>query len=533
MNTKFTFRRVPLLIAFLLLAVAVTGETYAQTIDDALRFSQRFPSTGARMTGMAGAGNITGIADYAALFGNPAGLGYFQKSMVAGSFYTISSADESFFQVPNFSNPLNHDIRNTGLGNLAYIAKAPTTRGSLVFGASYNQINSFTRELMFSGENANNSITDYFMPLPGEFEIRSENGDYVPHFFRDLSFIAYQTFAIDIEPSLLDAYLNNEIDNPFLPAVTRGVVGQQGRVSEDGSMKEVNFGAAVEAAQNVMAGLSVNLSFGSYDFSRVFEETDIQNANDGISEDANGILTVPFDQLNFIETFNSDLVGVNARAGISTQLPMGLRLGLLLETPTYFSVSEDYSTMLDVFFDNGEFYSYGTEFEDDAGTGSYEYEILTPWRFGAGLAYTMSGLTASLEAEFVDWSQLELDSNDDPAYFDQLNRDIRDFYQGVVNTRIGIEYQIGGLLLRTGLAIQPDPRDYDLFSVEDPGIDRTRTFFAAGVGYRFANQFQIDFGWMQERFEDQYLPYTEVDGAPWVDEEIVRNRVSAGIRVFF
>lgn len=537
MNRYISTRKYSSAFILVLLAAAFTWamDARAQTGEDALRFTERSPAVGARMIGMAGAGLTAGIADQSALLYNPAGLGYFAKSMVSGALTTIDTRDESLFSVPGFSNMTDENIRDTRLANLAYIAKAPTTRGSLVFGATFNQVNSFARDLSFEGDNASSTITQYFMPLPDEFEFDLDGGEYVPVFFRDLSFIAYETFAIDVEPSLRDAYLEGDVDVPFLPAVTRGTMFQMGDVTEEGTMNEVSFGGAVEAARGVMTGASVNLAFGRYRFNRLFVEDDVNDANNGVDRDSEGFVTVPFEYLEFGERFETDLIGVNARAGLSADLSSGLRLGLNIETPTFYAVNEEYSTTLDVFF-TGESYSYGRDADDDAGAGSYEYEILTPWRLGAGLTYTIAGLTAAVDAEFIDWTQLELrsSSEEDDAYFDEVNRDIRDLFRGVVNTRFGLEYALGDLTLRTGIAVYPDPRDYETTKADNTEFDRTKTYFSAGIGYRFAEQLQIDFGWMQQRFEDQYLPYSGTAGAaPIVDEDVVRNRFTVGLSVFF
>jgi long-subunit fatty acid transport protein len=511
-----------LMLAALVVALSPAFLVQAQTGDDALRFAQRFPATGARMMGLGGAG-IAGIADYTALLSNPAGLAYYQHSMVGGSLNTLSTMDQALFRASTFRGSFDNDVRRTGISNLAYIARAPTTRGSLVFGAAYNQVNTFERELVFEGENPSNSITDFFMPLPGEFTIDVENGNYVPFFDRPISHIAYETWAIDFDAAAYEA--GEQV--PFFPAVARGTMLQTGRVTEGGSMREASFGGAVEGVQNLMMGLSVNLAFGTYRFDRVFEEDDFQNANDGRPG------TVDFDWLRLTEGFESSLVGINVRAGFSSEVTPGIRLGLMLETPTYYSVKENYDTLLETLFDNGDTFVYGDSQGEDAGSGVFEYQVLTPWRLGVGGAFSTGALTLSGDAEFVDWTQLEMRSSDDRRYFNDVNRSIRDNFQAVVNARVGAEYRLGDLALRGGFAYQPDARDSGNLRLTEERVDRSRTFFSAGVGYRFAQQLQVDFGWMQERFDDRYLPYTEVADAPIVDESVVRNRFAVGMRIFF
>jgi len=74
MNAKIQAGSLVRLALVLVVAAGLAPEATAQTPEDAVRFTQRSPATGARMMGLAGAG-IGGVADYSALFINPAGLG--------------------------------------------------------------------------------------------------------------------------------------------------------------------------------------------------------------------------------------------------------------------------------------------------------------------------------------------------------------------------------------------------------------------------------------------------------------------------
>lgn len=511
-------RLAALVVALGLLAPAAR----AQTGEDALRFSQRFPAVGARMVGLGGAG-VAGVADAAALYLNPAGLAYFGTSEVSGALSAFGTNDQTRFYSPGFGpSPMDRDIRDTRLGNLSYVYRAPTVRGSFVVAAAFNQVNAFDRNFAFAGQNNANSITDSFLPYADEYEVKQDNKGYYPAFFNDVPELAYNAGAIEF--LFENVGTNNEL---FYQAVAPGTsIDQQGDVLEEGRMRELNLGGAVEAARGVMVGLSANLVFGSYRFDSRYEEVDARNEN--TANDYEVILDDGsrrgFDRLLYRSGFESDLTGFNLRGGFSSEVAGGVRVGLSLETPTFYSVNEDYFSELKTTFDEGAALSADSR-------GNFEYRITTPWRLGGGVAYDAGGFLLSADVEYIDWSQLELDA--DREDFTETNRSIRDNLAPVYNARLGGEYRMGNLALRGGLAFQPDPRTYDL-DFEEGRTDRARTFYSLGVGYQFAEQFALDLGWMQEQFNDLYRPYGDVSTEPpAVEEKVVRNRLTVGVRVAF
>ena len=277
-------------------------------------------------------------------------------------------------------------------------------------------------------------------------------------------------------------------------------IEQSSDVFQEGRMKDFSFGGAFEAARGVMVGASLNFNVGSYEFQSLFDEFDINNEN---TEDLYIVLDGDtelrgFDLVTYEERFQSDLVGANLRVGVSAEATDDLRVGLTLESPTFYRVDETFDTIISTEFDSGAFLSYGG-LSGDVGRGSFEYDITTPWRFGAGLSYNVSGFTLMGDIEFIDWTQLELDANVDRDFFNDINRTIRTNFDAVVNTRLAGEFKLNNLMLRGGVAFHPDPIDTRLTGTDGSTVDRDKTFISAGIGYRFSQKFVIDFGWMQER----------------------------------
>jgi long-subunit fatty acid transport protein len=486
---------------------------------------------------MAGAG-IAGIGDFSALYTNPAGLGYLRRSQVAGSFSVLGVEDDARYEAPPldegniFAN--TQRVTEYGLGNLGLAYKFPTRRGSLVLAGGVNQTATFERTLDYVGENAANSITDTFLPQPGNFQVAS-NGDLSFDFDGPLR--AFNAGAIE--------FIQEDFDNgnyPFIQAVAPGtLIEQSDEVIEEGQLTEASFGGAVEAAEGVMIGASINTSFGTYRFTRFYQEIDFNNENtpELYEVAVDGGFLRGFDQLDVEETITSDLVGVNFRGGLTAEFSPNLRAGFMLETPTWYAVDETFGTRVTTFFDEG-----GSLSDGQLGGSEFDYSVRTPWRVGGGVALSLGDLHLTGDVELIDWTQLRLSADD--VEFADVNRNIRDF-NAVVNRRVGAEYRFDDLTVRGGIAYQPDPRDVEIQLPDDETTDRSSTFYAAGFSYRFDAQFRLDFSWMQERFDDQYRPYASVtvpgevgeDGnpvsivAPFVDEEIIRNQFLIGITYSF
>ncbi len=521
MNSNYFLPIRNVVAAVVLLLGTTSFEANAQTGNDALRFAQRAPGLTVKSMGLGGASSA-GMADGAAFITNPAGLAWAETSLLSGSFTSMIATDRGTFDAGSGRTAIDDEITSSGLGNLSYLFKVPTSRGSMVVGASFSEVASFERSLFFDGENGSNSVTDFFIPFTDEFDLQDDGeGGVFPNFSRTISFIAFETFAIDLDGGLLDA--GDLI--PFLPAVSAGTVAQTGFVEESGRMLELNFGGAAEVAQNVMVGMSLNIPFGSYEFQRVLEEDDFLNHNDGTGG------TTDFSFLHFSERFESDLVGVNLRLGLSAQVNKNLRLGAGIETPTYYSIEDNFHTLLETEFDNGDFFSYGNEPDQLAGSGTFDYNVITPWKVSAGAAYSLNDWKFYGDIEVIDWSQMELDS--DGFLFEDENDAIRRSLEGVVNVRLGASYDLNDWQFRAGVGVYPDAHSTEFALDGFPDVDRERTFASAGVGYSINDRASIDVAWMAEEYEDRYDLYNEVVDAPFVLEEVTRNRFQIGFSYAF
>ena len=534
------------------------AQTHLPTADDVLRASERRPGVSPRSIGIGGVGTA-GIADVNALYTNPAGLGYYASSEFSTGLSILLSGNDGLYQAPDGTNGLELDATdsNAMLTNINLVYKSPTEQGSLVFAAGYNRTASFLRDLSFEGTIQNSSVSATFLPVIGEgAQLTPIQGGaeitFPETISGDRTFIGYESGAIEFFEGV---YLDDEY--PFKPAVSPSTtINQAGTVERSGDMNEISFAAAFEAAKDVMVGGGANILIGSYRYDQELIETaQGGDANDDyVVECGDNTLCEGLDRILYREGFEDDITGFNLRAGVSARLTPELRFGVSFESPTWTAVERTYTlAAVRTDFQDGQTLSYGFSGEP-AAVGSFDYETRTPMRLSAGLAYESDGLLVSGDVEFVDWSQIDIDAQNNAAADRQLavvTDRADDDYSYVFNLRGGVEYTLdAGLSVRGGAAYRPDPREGRALIGENP---RDRLYLSGGLGYTVNEQFQFNVGWMQERLDDSFRPYGAVDfnglpgsgrplpsdlagqtyRPPTTGESVVRNLVQFGVRFQF
>ncbi|PEN13179.1 transporter [Longibacter salinarum] len=522
----------------------INARTDVPDADDIFRFSERLPGVTARSIGRAGAG-VAGTGDASALYTNPAGLGWASSSQAGGGFSILTAQTNAAYQPPGSGSgfDLEASTPNTTLSNFDAVYKVPTVRGSLTFAASYHRSADFTQEVEYEGQAEGTSVTGSL--LPNIQDVGFPTGE-IDFFESPRAFIAYEGGAIEF---FNGAFQNG--DYPFEPAVFPGTqIRQIGEVNRDGSINEVAFGAAFEAAENVMVGGGANVIFGSYEFRQELIEID-QGGNDNYEVIRGNTVYTGLDQILYRDGYQDDIVGFNMRLGVSAKLADAIKFGVSFESPTWTSVDRTYTlAAVQTTFDQGGVLSYGMDntFQSE-GRGRIEYETRTPLRLSAGMEYDTDNLLLSADVEFVDWSQLDVDeATTGPAFGVASIQDaIDDNYSYVFNLRGGVEYRLEqGLALRGGLAYRPDPREGRAVA---NSTERDRLYVSGGLGYAVNDQFRIDVGWMQERMDDSFQPYnttatgnlgnvqppldTAVYAPPTIQQDLVRNLFMLGMTFKF
>jgi long-subunit fatty acid transport protein len=434
-----------IITAAVVVALAATGAN-AQFPEDALRFATPGIGVGARAIGMGGA--YTGVAsDYSALFWNPAGLAqaaYGEFSV--GLSYNTNRNTSTFF-----TSQQDYSSNATNLNTLGIVHPLPVRRGSAVLAFGFHRQSSFANGVSFSGFNGNSSIIQSFAP----------DGSFYPSDLADN--IAYQLFLANLDT----------VTGRFISPI-RDRLTQSGKVVEGGGLNNWSIGGAVDMAKNFSAGLTLTYLAGSYRYDRNYTEEDARDIYN----------TFPFDFASLVidDFIESDIAGWTAKFGVMYREPERFRVGVTVKTPTAFTIRETFGTTALSRFDNGEIQPSGSPLELKS---TNEYEIRTPWVFGAGISLIIRDLVLSGDVEFSDWTELEFaNANDDVI---ANNRDIKTLFRPTANMRAGAEYDVRsiGLRLRGGFIYNKSPY------VGDPSAFDQK-FITGGVGILVGESTMID-----------------------------------------
>lgn len=480
-----------LLLACILM-FGIASHTDAQNVNNSLLFSNQAVQFGDQREII---NPVTGVMPgtaYASGFGsfldNPASIALFDDSFGEfGISYRSVSEDANYLGT---SRTL--DDNRTKISNVGFIYSFPTTQGSLVVGAGYNQHSAANRALGINARNENSTITDQFK-APGNT-------------YAD---IAFKTFATDFGDEFQDwdeSILRTGFDQygDFLG------IRQQAEIYERGNGGEYSAFIATEFLPNLMVGASVGLLAGEFSYDRVFQEVD--NFNDynfvAIDSDDDGEPDTDIDKILLSDEVDSRYSGFRGRIGALYKLTPNVNIGTSYTLPTKISVDENYNAEIRTTFDNQSGFNDSLE-------GEFSYSVTHPSKFNFGIALEdISGLSISLSAEYNDFSKVELDFESDELLEDEIaeNQFIEEMFADVWNVRGGISYDVNQVAsVRAGYGYLP--------SRFKNGID-DRSIYSAGVGFEIGDGTSIELGALYTRWEEEsaVYDYTQYDYSPLPEE---------------
>ncbi len=456
----------------------------AQNLSDALRFSITTPGGTARTIGAGGAFGALG-GDFGSISINPAGLGTYRSSEFVISPALRQQSTSSIMRGFNTTSEINED--HFGLENLGLVF-SHTPMGSDWYSSNlaigFNKVANFNNSFFYEGKTLG-SITERFTFLADG--LTPEQLEDIDPFEAYPAYIAGAIYDFDED----QLYETDFIDNPDQQVWKNQLVEQRG------SINELSLTWAGNYRNQVNVGFGIGIPFMNFEEIKEYNEDDNDNEIDF------------FDRLRYIEFLNTSGTGFNFKGGVIFTPAKILRLGLSVQSPTWFFVTDDNSTEITYGFTD----SNGVqEFTETSPFGSFSYRFTTPWVFtaSAGTIYSIGNLQGffSADLEYRDYTQanfnLSSNSNDplDRSYSRELNEQIDRELSSATTLRLGTELAYNNFRVRGGVQLRQSAFELD--------GNTTDTNFSLGLGLR-SGRFFFDVGYISRQAEQGYIPYDTGD----------------------
>jgi hypothetical protein len=387
----------------------------AQTDVDALRYSFIQPISSARSAAMGGSFSALG-ADISCLSTNPAGMGLYRSSELTISPMLNTSSYKTTFGTNNQSNT---EFSNTfRLSNWGMVFTKKLGKDDdlpewkyFTFSLGGNTNSLFNDRVGIAGRNNYSSISD--VAIAESNGISSDN-------LTGFANSAWNTFLLD------SVYQGNIYTSSIKSGVDKF---QSQNIIRDGKVSESMINFSGNYANNLFVGTSLGIASIKYSERNTFTESDDKQ------ESAN------FKSLTYINNFTTQGTAFTFRLGAIYMPAPFLRLGASFQTRSSYSLTDNYSSSLNVSFDT-------TRNRLVEGTGVFDYFLKTPAKvnFSVGVILKKWALL-SAEVERMNYGNAFLSPS---GSFVNANNLIANKYKAVWNFKTGAEIKLKPFALRLG-----------------------------------------------------------------------------------
>ncbi len=457
--------------------VATALQTFAQNYDvDAFRFSGGNNSATARFNALGGPQTAIG-GDLTSLYGNPAGLGMFTKSEFSFTpSFNIKNNETSFLGTKTTQNTSHASINNMGIVFHSPVAKTGNLTSGLLsfnFGVGYQKTNLFKNDINFGGGvTFKNGLGEYFSEranaensIPGNLE-------------SDVTYASYMGYLINNDGATTSDY------NP----ITATDADQNLRLNSKGSQSNVDFSMGLNISNTLYLGATLGLASINYRSNNILNEQGITIVKDNLG------VNRPYDyNANLVNNFDTQGSGVNFKLGAILKPVYEFRIGLSLETPTWYAMTDNFSQSLSL----RDIKNFPISEKENF---AFDYRLSTPLKLNGGISYFIgkSGfLTANVN--FIDYSNIRFRSNSS-SVDKRTNAALNDQYKEAVNYSFGAEFKlVDNFMIRGGYSSLGNPYRKIDFKSEN---------FSGGLGYRFGSYY-VDGAFIlnQNNIQNQYFSY--------------------------
>ncbi len=480
---------------FLSMITTVLGSyvVSAQNITDALRYSTDDMNGTARYRGMSGAFGALG-GDFSAIGVNPAGSAIFAGSEIGFTFGDTSLKNTStYFNKQTSNKSSDFDIDQFGVVLSILNSNQNSEWKKFTLGFNYQTTKNFnTNDLKFNGSNSSRNLGDYFLYYANGIEqqilmldnyenkvkvgrislqeLYDDFGNarlYNPFNLRNallgytVGLVLPESGKTSINPSMSDAEANAVLqEKSYVKNISSGSTADQyfEQITE-GGIRKYNFNFSTQYGENLYFGINLNSHSINYKRMIKHKESYINNTTSTI--------TGAYFQ-NELRTSGS---GFSFQLGMIAKLVKNMRLGIVYQSPTWYSLQEEAAQYLETnTSDRGAFYA------DPQVIAVYpEYKFRTPSAWTGSLAYIFGkkGLI-SLDYTYRNYEDIYFRTD----YLKGENAIIQNTLNNTSSIRFGGEYRIKALSLRAGVRYEQSPYKHTKYVGDLNG-------YSFGVGYSF------------------------------------------------
>ena len=507
-----------------MLGTAVSAQ---ETYDNAQLATKDLNGT-ARYVGMGGAMEALG-ADLSTIGTNPAGIGMFRRSMVAGSFGFNSQQDAKSFG--------NANKTNMSFDQAGFVYSMRSGRHSMLnFGFNYTKSKNFDQILTAAGrlnnasQNKLSAMKNANGPKNGGYPLDIvSNGKESYLFGNNDRYSQVDYLYSNVLFNHYDANTPNDPNNAMLNG--NGVIVNQttglpvyynatgydfGR-STTGYIGQYDFNVSGNSNDRFYWGFTVGIYDVHYNSSSLYSEN-LVDGNTAIGDVAMN------DERKITGT------GFDVKAGLifrpAEESPF--RIGLYVHTPTWYDLTTRNYTVLN----NNTNEAYGST-ERGKSSESYDFKFYTPWRFGVSLGHTVGNyLALGATYEYADYTTNDIRVNDGGEvdywgnYYETSSRDeamkqnIKNSLKGVHTVKLGMEFKPEkNFAVRLGYNYQSAMYNKDGY--KDGSLESYGTYYAsttdytnwkdthrftAGVGYNYG-KFSFDLAYQYSQTNGDFYPF--------------------------
>ena len=445
----------------------------AQNVDDALRYSQSFYGGTARFMSMGGAFTALG-GDISSLSQNPAGLGVFRSSELTITPQLFQTKTTAGFN-GNYSDKLyNFNLNQAGIVSNLISNNNETGLITLNIGYSFNKTNNLNQTILIRGVSNSSSMADYWAA--------QANGSTKPN-LSDNAWMANHTWLIDTLSGSGTSYgtvFSNYGDNP--PSVYGQTV--QRIITNEGYTGEHAISVGGNYSNKIFFGATFGISTLRY--TSHYEHL----------ESTNQALPSQFQNFTYTDHFEEKGTGYSLKLGVIIKPIEALRIGLAFHSPTWYRINDyAYSDLTSNFTDGGHY-------EASIDPLRFNYALATPFRVLSGVAIQIQKFALlSADYEFVDYSTAKFSETGDGYDYSVKNMAIRNSLKSASNVRLGAEFRLNKLYLRTGYGYYGKA-----FKSGEDNSNLDYSSISLGAGFREQN-ISIDFAYTNFRYSQTYFLY--------------------------